>query len=293
MDARRYAVVWSTDGGDHAYWRHSVASFREAIRGPADFFVFALPSDDLHGVDKEFGLARVDPSPCLAGLGILPDDYVARGGGRSGKWRWPPAIFYKLCAPVEDALSGYSAVLTLDTDTLAMPTSRRYTVDDLLAHPLGDFEVAGSPDLYERHDRTSLVMETMVPDDIREELDARVWSRFGRGCQAYVNAGVLLWNMPEIRKDLPWYRERLRMFWEAECRGRFGFLDQDFVNSMMTVDTGFSMVYNWFTKSGVEADDGECVIRHYCAHNYEKMAQRAEAMGLLTKEEIVKRHGKL
>ena len=96
--------------------------------------------------------------------------------------------------------------------------------------------------------------------------------------------------MPEIRKDIPWYKERLRMFWEAECRGRFGFLDQDFVNSMMSVDTGFSMIYNWFTRFNVEPD--HCVIRHYCGRQYAKMRDTAMSVGLVSPEEAAEAAGK-
>ena len=135
----RSAVIWCTDGGDHKYWRYSIASMRAAIKGPADFFVITLPTDDLHGLDYTFDLRRIDPTPYMAELGFTKEGY-----DRLGK-RWPVAILYKLCVPLIDELKRYSAVMTLDTDVMAMPTSKRHTVDDVLAHPLGEFEVAGVP----------------------------------------------------------------------------------------------------------------------------------------------------
>lgn len=200
---------------------------------------------------------------------------------------WPFVVLYRLGIPLHEVFAEYDRVLYLDTDVLVLSEQ----VDRFLSADLTGYELGGVIDtVQEEHAR----IRRVVDNDLRPDFSVKISAMYGDTLRLkpYVNAGVLLWNMPEIRKGIPWYKERLRMFWEAECRGMFGFLDQDFINSMMTVNTNFSMLYNWFTKSGVEADDGECVIRHYCAHNYEKMEQRAEAIGLLTKEEVLKYYGK-
>ena len=287
--AGRLAVVHITDGNPDDCQRMvwSMRSIARYSRLEFDSFVLTPPGVRLPDIAAEasqvlrHGVFRQvdDIDRILSGLSITDS-----GWNRA----WPFVVLYRLGIPLHEAFAGYDRVLYMDTDVLVLSDR----VDRFLSADISGHEIGGVVDtVQEEHGR----IRRNVDEDLRPDFSLKISERYGDTLRLkpYVNAGVLLWNMPEIRKDLPWYRERLRMFWEAECRGRFGFLDQDFVNSMMTVDTGFSMVYNWFTKSGVEADDGECVIRHYCARNYEKMAQRAEAIGLLTKEEIVKRHGKL
>ena len=143
---------------------------------------------------------------------------------------------------------------------------------------MSGFEAGGVPDTaQEAHNRIGIVLR----DDLSPDHSAQVVDAHGRSflTRSYINAGVLLLNLAEIRRDLPWYRRRLSMFWESECRGGFGFLDQDFVNVMMRVRADFSLVFNWFNVCGYEAD--ACVIRHFAARRYAAMAQRVITEGLM------------
>jgi len=287
--AGKLAVVHITDGNpddcQRMVWslrsisRYSKLAFDSFVLTPPGVKIpdiaSAVPQAAAHGTFRQID----DIDKTLGELSITP-----AGWNRS----WPFVVLYRLGIPLHPAFRDYDRVLYLDTDVLVL--SER--VDAFLSADLRGHEVGGVVDtVQEEHGR----IRRSVDEDLRPDFSVKVSDRYGAvlRLKPYVNAGVLLWNLPEIRRDIPWYRERLRMFWEAECRGKFGFLDQDFINAMMTVNTNFSMVYNWFAKSGVEPDDGVCVIRHYCAHNYEKMAKRAEEIGLLTKEEVAKRHGKL
>lgn len=255
MQVKRSAIVWCTNGGDYDYWKYSIASMRLWVNGPADFFVITLPSDNLHGLDHIFDLRRIDPTPYMQQLGFTKDGY-----DRLGK-RWPVAILYKLCVPLIDTLKRYSSVMTLDTDVMAMPTSKRHTVDDVLAHPLGEFEIGGVPDLYEPLDRVAALIDETTPADIREELDARVWSKYGRGCQAYISAGLFLWNIPVINRDIDWYIRRCKAFWGNI--GRYIFPEQDFVNGFMAVDSRLQSTF------GARADgNGPYIVADACMRHF-------------------------
>ena len=138
-DVGRSAVIWCTDGGDYDYWRYSIASMRMMIKRPADFYVITLPTDNMHGLDYIYNLRRIDPTPYMQELGFTKEGYDTLGN------RWPVAILYKLCVPLIGKLKQYRSVMTLDTDIFATPTPKYHTVDDVLEHPLGEFEVAGVP----------------------------------------------------------------------------------------------------------------------------------------------------
>lgn len=270
----RSAVIWCTDGGDHKYWRYSIASMRAAIKGPADFFVITLPTDDLHGLDYTFNLRRIDPTPYMAELGFTKEGY-----DRLGK-RWPVAILYKLCVPLIDELKRYSAVMTLDTDVMAMPTSKRHTVDDVLAHPLGEFEVAGVPDLYEPLDRVSTLIDETTPDDIRAELEERVWSKYGRGCQAYISAGLFLWNIPVINRDTDWYIRRCKAFWD-NIRA-YIFPEQDFVNGFMAVDSRLQSTFGARASGNGPYIVADACMRHFTGIGKSLMYRMAERIPEIT-----------
>lgn len=232
-NANKSAIIWCTDGGDYDYWRYSIASMRMMVKRPADFFVLALPTDNLHGMDYWFALKRIDPTPYMKQLGFTKEGYDKLGN------RWPVAILYKLCVPLIGMFKQYRSVVTLDTDIFAPPTPKLHTVDDVLEHPLGEFEVAGVPDLYEPLDRVRMLINERIPDGIRDELNARVWSKYGNGCQAYISAGMFLWNIPVIDRDIDWYIRRCKAFWPCMCNDWYLFPEQDFVNAYMGVDSRF------------------------------------------------------
>ena len=253
----RSAVVWCTDGGDFDYWRFSIASMRMMIKRPTDFFVLTLPTDNLRGLDYIFGLQRIDPTPYMQELGFTKEGYDKLGN------RWPVAILYKLCVPLIPEFKRYRSVMTLDTDVMAMPTPKFHTVDDVLEHPLGEFEVGGVPDLYEPLDRVRTLINDCIPDGIRDELQARTWSKYGNGCQAYVSAGLFLWNIPVIDRDIDWYIRRCKAFWPYMLENRYVFPEQDFVNAYMGVDSRFLSGFGARANGNGPYVTGDATMRHF------------------------------
>lgn len=247
------AIIWCTDGGDYDYWRYSIASMRLMVKSPADFYVITLPSDNLHGLDWAYGLKRIDPTPYMQQLGFTKEGYDTLGN------RWPVAILYKMCVPLIAELKQYATVMTLDTDVMAMPYPKSCSVDDVLAHPLGEFEVGGVPDLYEPLDRATTLIHDIVPDSIRNELKERVWDKYGYGCQSYISAGLFLWNLPVIDRDIGWYIRRCKAFWPSMLKDDYIFPEQDFVNAYMGVDCRLQSCF------GVRADgNGPYVCADAC-----------------------------
>ena len=257
VKSNRSAVIWCTDGGDYDYWRFSIASMRMMIKRPTDFYVITLPTDNLHGLDYIFGLKRIDPTPYMKELGFTKEGYDTLGN------RWPVAILYKLCVPLIGALKQYRSVMTLDTDVFATPTPKFHTVDDVLEHPLGEFEVAGVPDLYEPLDRVRTLMRDTIPEEIRDELEARTWAKYGNGCQAYISAGLFLWNIPVIDRDLDWYIRRCKAFWPYMLASRYIFPEQDFVNAYMGVDSRFLSGFGARANGNGPYVVGDSTMRHF------------------------------
>jgi len=271
--AGRACVVYITDGRPDDQCR-MVWSLRSLLRSaPSGYDVFVLSDAPVDGV-------RLSLSRDIGDVGfthvsdmypVLQDAGLSRAGWNR---QWPFEVLYRLGIPLHPVFAEYDRALYLDTDTVVLSDR----VADFMQADLSGFEVGGVPDTaQEAHGRISAVLY----DDLPAEHAERLVADHGQALftRSYVNAGVLLFNLREIRRALPWYRERLSMFWAAECRGKMGFLDQDFVNVMMRVRSDFSLVFNWFNVCGSEADS--CVIRHFCARRYADMARCALERGLL------------
>lgn len=203
-----------------------------------------------------------DMSSYLADVGIVPPKTWNR--------RWPFVAMYRLGVPIHPAFDQYGRVLYCDTDTLV----RGEGVRDLLAADLSGCEVRGAADVGWQQGRIPQLYKSLNP-----EYAARLRSVLGcdNMVRAYVNSGVILWNLNEIRKDLPWYRERLAMYWDEERRGKFGFPDQDFINAMMRVRADLSTRFNMIAGSFGNED----VVRHYVGGRYDEQMRDAFAAGLL------------
>ena len=271
--AGKLAVVYITDGnfddGRRMVWslrslsRHSRLAFDTYVIAPdaAVDINLAVPGIEAHG-----SVAYItDMADVLAKLSITD-----KGWNRS----WPFAVLLRLGIPLHSAFAGYDRVLYLDTDTLV----RSPEIDWFLTSDLSGVEVGGAVDtVQEENNRIRGVFD----NDLRPDYARTIFDRYGAVLfqRAYINAGVLLWNLPEIRKDLQWYKDRLGMFWEAECRGKFGFLDQDFINSMMVTRADYSMVFNWF--NGCNRPNKKYALKHYCGHRYAEMEADVRAADLM------------
>ena len=265
----RTCVVYVTDGNPDDAAR-LLWSLRSLVRHSSSAFDVAVLSNcPVGGVQVTSSCAGhayfnvTDMYDTLCGVGMFRD-----------RWnrRWPFEVLYRLGIPLSPRFSEYGRVLYLDTDTLALSPK----VDRLLGADLRGFEAGGVYDIdgdcYGRIDR-------LLSSDLGQPHASEVLAWVGPSLltRAYINAGVLLLNLDEIRGQMPWYRRRLEMFWEAECRCKFEYLDQDFVNSMMRVRTDFSTMFNW-QRGGYPSD---CVVRHYIKDQKADMQARAREDGLV------------
>lgn len=204
-----------------------------------------------------------DMDETLASVGMLAKDWH-RG-------TWPFGVVYRLGIPMHKAFAEYSRVLWLDLDVLV--TSPR--AKDLVSADLSGCEIRAATDVSWLQGRVPGLYNELGPD-----FAGRVMSVIGTDAlvRRYVNAGVLLWNLEEIRKDLPWYKERLSMFWGMIKAGKFGYNDQDFVNSMMRVRADLASRFNSIYTTGQH----ECgALTHYVGGQYKEFIGAALEAGVI------------
>ena len=184
---------------------------------------------------------------------------------------WPFGVLYRLVLPLHPFFQEYDRVLYMDVDVLVSSDNAA----SLLTADLSRCEIRAAPDVPWLQNRIREVYE----NDILPENVKRLRRVLGDDMivRPYVNAGVLLWNLPEIRKDLQWYKDRLAMFWEAECRGKFGYLDQDFINTMMVTRADLSPRMNTIVipNNGARGD-----LTHYVGAQCKEMIADAFSQGL-------------
>ena len=204
-----------------------------------------------------------DMEETLGDLGIYARDWH-RGN-------WPFGAIYRLGVPLHRAFSHYDRILWMDLDVLV--SSDR--VRELLALDLSGCEIRAATDVSWLQDRMPALYESMGP-----EYAERLKSVMGTDALArhYINSGVLLWNLPEIRKDLEWYRERLKMFWDLSKQGKFGYIDQDFINAMMRVRADLASCFNSIYTTGQHVKG---VLTHYVGGQYKEFLGAALEEGIL------------
>lgn len=267
--AGRTCVVYVTDGNQDDVSRLSLSARSLVQRSSLAVELVVLSNTEIPAT-AILGVSDVVPYHNYTDM----YDVLHSVGLFRERWnrKWPFEVLYRLGVPLHGELRKYSRILYLDTDTLVLSDG----VDRFIDADLDGFEVGGVYDIDgDEHGRIPGILR----NDLRQEYAEEVIADLGCSVytRAYVNAGVLLMNNVEIQDRLDWYVRRLCMFWEAECRGRFRYLDQDFVNSMMRVRSDFSPMFNW-QRGGYP---GCCVIRHYIAGQKREMAIRAKEDGLV------------
>lgn len=269
MDSNtKTCVVYATDGNPDDVCRMAW-SMRSLVRHASVPFDLIVLSDSTIECPPGVDLGARGSYHCVTDM----KETLLHEGVFSNHWsrRWPFTVIYRLGIPVHPFFRDYGRVLYVDTDTLVLSPR----IDRLLTSELSGYEVRGVYDIdgdnYPR-------IDSLLSVDLAGFKDRRLDSFVGDvGCRAYVNAGVLLFNLDEIRKDIRWYRDRLVMFWKAECRGLFRYLDQDFVNAMMRVRADTSTMFNW-QRGGYPPN---CTIRHYIRGQKDDMRARAVTDGLI------------
>ena len=257
----KIAFVWSSDGGDMGYLKYSIASVDRHCSVSHDFYILTKPEVDLREIEHRFKINRIDPTTQLKELGIIEHQHF-------GKWKLP--IFYKLTIPFFDIFKDYSTVCSLDSDLLVL-NGGSGSIDLLKGYPLGDYEIAGASDQYRDGMRCFALTENDVPEDLREELQARIWSKAGTKLRNYINVGFLIWNVNKI--DIEWLKRRVASFWTARVNNptSFHFPEQDFANSMMLVDAGLSIRFNCL--GGTKYNEKYICARHYVGRHKAEMIE--------------------
>lgn len=259
-------LVYSTDGSSLDLC-HLVWSLRSLYRYSLESFDTIILSD--HSVEvPDSVIALSQPHGRFIQLDGA-SQVLARHGITREIWRrkWPFAALYRLALPCLKETACYDDAVYLDTDVLVL-SSR---VDQFISADIGRHEFGGVPDaMLDNGPRVARLLANDVSPEIRLELEDRIGQI---GSRSYVNSGVLKINLNALRSDIGWYSRRLVSLASALDSGRFAFIDQDFINAEMDVDSSFSRLFNFFIPGGGESPD--CVMHHYCGHSYERMAARA------------------
>ena len=257
---QRLSIVYASDGNDIHRMNMSVFTIRKYLGANAD--IYLLTESDRRPDDPDVTI--INPHDVLTDVGLHP-----RGWNRS----WPFATLYRLAIPLLPAFAKVSRVLYLDCDVIC-ESSECLGLAEMNLH---GYEILGAFDHESKLFRNIDLIEQELCDDGKKEMWDRLWRVSGTRARTYINAGVSLWNLDAIRNNgLPWYVKRLQWFWEAETRGRFYMLDQDFLNLMMDTNAGLNKRFNWFAEHpGVR----DCVFRHYVAGTKGLMEPAVSARG--------------
>jgi lipopolysaccharide biosynthesis glycosyltransferase len=255
-------VVYCSDGNDVDFMNASMFSVNKAMNGDVDFYVL---SDFLGNEDVPLAKKIIDPLPILSDIGFFSDGWNRR---------WPYATLYRMAIPFIDDFKGLDRVLYLDTDVLARSPDMRYLFEaDAGANEiLAVKDSNGTSARVDKCIRSDLMLKAMVA------VASKLWSARKVEDHVYVNAGVAVWCLDNIRRNgIDWYRQRLEWFWEAECRCKFDYLDQDFINSMMVTSAAFERRFNHFADMPDNID--KAVLKHYILSTKKDMLRDARALG--------------
>ena len=268
-DGERPCVTYITNGNGDDVLRMSWAarSLVKHSRAPLDIVVLSndpVRRDAVLGGDDKTRYYNFTDM-----YSVLHD----RTGMFRERWArpWPFEVLYRLGIPLHPGFSKCSRVLYLDTDTLVLSDE----VSRLLGADIRGYEFGA---VYDIDGDKFFRVDGLLDRDLRADYAKEVREYLGDACmtRAYVNGGVLLINLDELRAREDWYIRRLEMFWEAECRGKFRYLDQDFVNSMTRVRADLNTLFNWQRGGSVD----NCVVQHYITWQKPDMRARAIAMGV-------------
>ena len=259
-DSSRKTVVYSSDGRDAQRLRMSIESARRFLGSRAKFFILTSLKE-YPGVSN---VTLVDPAPILNNLGFSPEGWNRK---------WPYTTLYRLAVPLLEELKSVDKILYLDTDVLVRST----LANKLFELQSFGYEVCGVQDIAQRQYDIENTMYNGLSIEAKTELKKWLWDKRVKVTQGYVNAGVVVEFLDEIRKNgEEWYIKRLKWFWEAVKNGKFKFLDQEFMNVMMDVNPSLSVRFNYF---GGDFKTN-CALQHFVGATKGSMAPVANSIGI-------------
>lgn len=252
-------IVYCSDGKDIDRLRMSIYSaklyFGEAV------VIYVLTDNEKF--PKIYGVKTINPRPYLEELG-----FHSKGWNRP----WPFATLYRMATPLIEEFQGLERILYMDTDVLV----RSFNANWLFSMKIGDYEAFAASDCKDRQSRIEQLMANDLCTEAKTVMWEKIWTPRDTNTHAYVNAGVTLWCVSNILKNgIEWYKQRLKWFWEAECRGNFRFLDQDFLNVMMDISPTLSTRFDYF--GGDYKSD--CIIQHFVGGSKGNMQKTAKLLG--------------
>lgn len=245
-------IVYCSDGNDIDRLKKSIYSVRLHLGNHISIYVLT----DNEKFPRINGVKIINPKPYLEEIG-----FNSRGWNRY----WPFSCLYRLVIPLIEEFQNLERILYLDTDVLV----RSSKADWLFSMKIGDYEVLATPDdRGEIQLRIEEVIENDLCIDAKSSMLTKLWLPRDTNTRSYVNAGVAIWCVSNIVKNgIDWYKQRLKWFWEAECRGKFYFLDQDFINVMMDTCPTLSPKFNFFGGD----HNSRCIIQHFVAKTKSSM----------------------
>ena len=260
-DDKPKIVVYSSDGNDADRLIMSAASVRMFLGENVKFYILT----ELTSYPGFQGATLVNPVKVLAEAGLTKEVWDSK--------IWPFASLYRLAIPLLDEFKDVDSILYLDTDTLV----RSYTANHLFRLESNGFEAYGAQDVEDRQLDIERLIKNGFSGGTRRELRDKVWRKREKVTQGYVNSGVILEFLSEIRKNgLDWYKKRLQWFADLFLGRKFKFPDQTFINIMMDINPSLSVRFNRFG-----GDFGtNCVIQHFVQDTRGSMRNVALRMGI-------------
>lgn len=255
---RRKTVVYSSDGRDSDRLLVSIASVRRYIGNDVRIVILTEQAPFDGFADVEY----VNPMPVFLELGFDPSSWDRK---------WPFSALFRLALPFLEPFKDDSQVVYLDTDVLLRSPFAR----TLFNWPDDRYECIAAPDGWLKQDRRRRSLRNDICPEAREALKP-LWARNPPDSRHYINSGVMVWNLAVIRRSLAFYRQRL--VWLDDCirRGKFRFIDQDFINVFMDTDASLGRMFNRFSGD----HNTRCFVQHFVGKTKRNMFSTAKAIGL-------------
>jgi len=256
-------IVYASDGRDADKLIMSAASARMYLGSNIKFYILT----ELEKYPGFQDATLVNPVNALKEVGFFKETWNNK--------HWPFASIYRLALPLLEEFKDIDKILYLDTDTLI----RSHTANHLFRIEANGFEAYGVQDIEDRQFDIEKLIKNGFSGGPRRELREKIWRKREKVTQGYINSGVLLEFLSEIRKNgLDWYKNRLKWFSDLSISGKFTFPDQTFINVMMDVSPSLSVRFNRFG-----GDFGtNCVIQHFVSNTKNNMQKVANRMGIRT-----------
>lgn len=266
-------VVYESDGGDGDRLRGALWSMRRIMGRGTKVYILtnrASVDDFPHGreLQRTFDVQFVHVS----------DTLLSELGLNLNTWRlrWPFTVMYKMLLPFIPELARHHNVLHLDSDTVVVSPEAlnlfRLSSEGVECH--GSKDVSGPETKNFIPGNEPKVMLT----DIYNEMTARVWTTHNLACKEYINVGVVVFHLDEIRKDLDWYSQRLQWGFDGINRGIYKCPEQDVTNWFLTVGL-LNPRYNRFSHDVGYNLYKQGFILHYASGRKRVMAGQLGALG--------------